>query len=93
MQIKTMKRIILITLALGILFVSPIYAQNNWDEYKDTKLILVKYGVFKNGKEANVFYPSNNNKNDGEFIMLRSDGTFVWGNSGFSKTNWFFNFM
>lgn len=77
-----MKKILLLTISFCWLFIEPISSQTNWADYRDVALTLVKYGLYSNGKEVNVFTPSSTNHNKSEYIQLKSDGTFVWGNSG-----------
>ncbi len=59
-----------------------MYSQISWYNLKGKKLTLCQYGLYRQGKEVNVFYPSNLYKNANEYIYLNINGTLTWANSG-----------
>ena len=77
-----MKKIVFLIISFCWLVIKPISSQTNWADYKDVALKLVKYGIYSDGKEVNVFTPPSADPNKMEYIQLKSDGTFIWGNSG-----------
>ena len=56
-------------------------AQTGWKELVCKKMPLVKYGLYQNNREINSFTPSATTKNQGEYILLNSNGTINWLNA------------
>ena len=76
------KKTSVLTVLLICLHTMSSIAQTSWTSYMDMQLKLVKYGLYENGREANVITPSTAHHNEGEYICLRSDGTLLWANNG-----------
>ena len=74
-----MKRLVLLFLFLSTCICMD--AQTGWKGLVGKKMPLVRYGLYQNNREMNSFTPSATNKNQGEYILLNSNGTINWMNA------------